>query len=53
MRANQAVRSQIGAIRYALEKAGVAFIEENGGGQGVRMKRRIGKRTKASPKTKE
>jgi hypothetical protein len=28
----------------ALEKAGVEFIPENGGGAGVRMKKRIGKR---------
>jgi len=27
-------------IRSALEKAGVEFIEENGGGPGVRLKRR-------------
>jgi hypothetical protein len=28
----------------ALEKAGVEFIPENGGGAGVRMKKRTGKR---------
>jgi transcriptional regulator with XRE-family HTH domain len=33
----------ITAIRRALEKAGVEFIEENGGGPGVRLKKR-GKR---------
>jgi hypothetical protein len=33
----------IAAIAKALEKAGVEFIDENGGGAGVRMKRR-GKR---------
>jgi hypothetical protein len=27
-------------VRTALEKAGVEFIAENGGGAGVRMKRR-------------
>lgn len=27
-------------LRAALEKAGVEFIEENGGGAGVRMKKR-------------
>jgi predicted transcriptional regulator len=27
-------------IRFALEKAGVEFIDENGGGQGVRLRRR-------------
>ena len=30
----------IGAIAKALEKAGVEFIAENGGGAGVRMKKR-------------
>lgn len=29
----------IGAIRSALEAAGVEFISENGGGAGVRLKR--------------
>lgn len=28
------------AIRHALESAGVEFIEENGGGPGVRLKKR-------------
>lgn len=28
------------AIRAALEKAGVEFIEENGGGAGVRLRKR-------------
>lgn len=28
------------AIRRALEKAGIEFIEPNGGGEGVRLKRR-------------
>ena len=27
------------AVRYALEKAGVEFIDENGAGPGVRLKR--------------
>jgi len=35
----------ITALRRALEKAGVEFIPENGGGAGVRLKKR-GKRTK-------
>ncbi len=30
----------IAAIRRALEKAGVKFIETNGGGPGVRLKKR-------------
>ncbi|KIN73269.1 XRE family transcriptional regulator [Sulfitobacter guttiformis KCTC 32187] len=28
------------AMRFALEEAGVDFIQENGGGAGVRLKRR-------------
>ena len=31
------------AVQGALEKAGVEFIPENGGGAGVRMKKRAGK----------
>jgi hypothetical protein len=31
-------------LRRALEKAGVEFIAENGGGAGVRMRKRSGKR---------
>jgi len=34
------------AIRRALEAAGVAIIDENGGGPGVRLRKRL--RTKAS-----
>ena len=30
----------IAAIRSALEQAGVAFIDENGGGPGVRLRKR-------------
>ena len=33
----------IAAIAKALEKAGVEFIAENGGGAGVRMRRRASK----------
>jgi predicted transcriptional regulator len=34
-------RSETGAkIQFALEQAGVEFIDENGGGPGVRMRRR-------------
>lgn len=33
----------IDAIRRALEKAGVEFIPENGGGQGVRLRKRLPK----------
>jgi transcriptional regulator with XRE-family HTH domain len=31
-------------LRHALEAAGVEFIDENGGGAGVRLKKRKGKR---------
>jgi len=31
-------------LRRALEKAGVEFIAENGGGAGVRLKKRTGQR---------
>lgn len=31
-------------IRRAFEKAGIVFIEENGGGPGVRLAKRRGKR---------
>ena len=34
----------IATIVKALEKAGVEFIAENGGGAGVRMRKRTGKR---------
>jgi predicted transcriptional regulator len=38
-------RAETGAaLVAALEKAGIAFISENGGGAGVRMKKRTGKR---------
>lgn len=30
----------VGAIRATLEKAGVEFIEENGGGPGLRLKKK-------------
>ena len=33
------------AIRRALEAAGVEFIDENGGGPGVRLRKRQGKKT--------
>jgi hypothetical protein len=33
------------AIRRALEAAGVEFIDENGGGPGVRLKKPLRKRT--------
>jgi hypothetical protein len=33
------------AIRHALEAAGIEFIDENGGGPGVRLKKAQRKRT--------
>jgi len=33
----------LGALRAALEKAGVEFIAENGGGPGVRLAKRAGR----------
>jgi predicted transcriptional regulator len=38
-------RATLDVIRRAFEKAGVEFIEENGGGPGVRLRKR--QRTKA------
>ena len=32
------------AVRRALEAAGVEFIDENGGGPGVRLRKRQGKK---------
>lgn len=32
------------AIRHAFEAAGIVFISENGGGVGVRLRKRRGKR---------
>jgi len=38
--------STVAALRKALEAAGVDFIDENGGGPGVRLRKRTLKRTK-------
>ena len=38
-RGEQLKPSTVEAIRLALEASGVEFIEENGGGRGVRLKR--------------
>ncbi|MET0530151.1 MAG: transcriptional regulator [Microvirga sp.] len=35
-------RATINVMRTALEAAGVEFIPENGGGAGVRLRKRIG-----------
>jgi transcriptional regulator with XRE-family HTH domain len=37
--------STVAALRKALESAGVEFIDENGGGAGVRLRKRQRKRT--------
>ena len=37
---NQPRRATLVVIRHALEAAGVEFIDENGGGVGVRFRRR-------------
>jgi len=40
-------RSETGTkIRMALETAGVEFIEENGGGPGVRLRKRMGEKSR-------
>jgi hypothetical protein len=38
-----ATKANQAALRHALEAAGVEFIEENGGGPGVRLRKPIGK----------
>ena len=38
--------STVAALRKALEVAGIEFIDENGGGPGVRLRKRISKRSK-------
>ena len=38
--AAQAMANNVAAVRSALEKAGVRFISENGGGAGVRLQRK-------------
>lgn len=35
-----AAPNNLAAVRRALEKAGVSFIEENGGGAGARLKKK-------------
>jgi DNA-binding XRE family transcriptional regulator len=42
--ARQPLGNNLAAIRAALEKAGVEFIAENGGGAGVRLAKKKGKR---------
>jgi predicted transcriptional regulator len=40
---HQPRRSTLTVIRLALEKAGVEFIDENGGGPGARLRKPLGK----------
>jgi predicted transcriptional regulator len=41
---SQPRRATLDVIRRAFEKAGVEFIDENGGGPGVRLRQRRGKK---------
>ena len=38
--------STVAALKKALEAAGILFIDENGGGPGVRLRKRMSKRGK-------
>lgn len=37
---SQLIRANLAAVRQALENGGIEFIDENGGGAGVRFKQR-------------
>jgi predicted transcriptional regulator len=39
-------RSTLNVIRRALEAAGVEFIDENGGGPGVRLRKPVGRKSR-------
>ena len=41
---NQPRRATLEVVRRCLETAGVEFIEENGGGAGVRLRKAVAKR---------
>jgi transcriptional regulator with XRE-family HTH domain len=41
---NEPRRSTLEVVRQAFERAGVEFIDENGGGSGVRLRNRQGPR---------
>lgn len=43
---NQPRRATLEVIQRAFESAGVEFIDENGGGPGVRLRKRTPKRSK-------
>jgi hypothetical protein len=45
---SQPRRATFNVIRRALESAGVEFIDENGGGVGVRLRQASGAKTKKS-----
>jgi hypothetical protein len=42
----QVSAAAVEAIQSALKRAGVEFIDENGGGSGVRLRKRTAKREK-------
>jgi predicted transcriptional regulator len=42
--AHEPRRATLDVIKRALESAGIEFIEENGGGPGVRLRKRIHKK---------
>ena len=44
--ANEPRRATLEVIRRAFESAGVEFIDENGGGPGLRLRKRAPKRVK-------
>jgi predicted transcriptional regulator len=45
--ANQPRRSTLEVITRAFETAGIELIHENGGGPGVRLRKRMGKRLRS------
>lgn len=45
-RGDELMERTIAALQQALESAGVTFIDENGGGPGVRLSRRAPRRRK-------
>jgi transcriptional regulator with XRE-family HTH domain len=42
-------RPTIAALQLALESAGVEFIDENGGGPGVRLRHRLSDKPRSAP----
>lgn len=43
-RGEELLERTVAALQYALESAGIVFIEENGGGPGVRLQKRTRKK---------